>query len=554
MKLNYKHAILIVMMAVLISTPVVAASNAGNTVVAQDTGSDFFTTLLQNGAEVVYSSIDSEGVPTVVYGQLGVPSARLGLEDPSNMYDGCVAMALIATQGELLNYIMDFVGGGLFNTTGAGNGEFIPAQDSGTPFDMNSIMDMLGSNFTLLINVFVNLSDADAHTNMAEIRTYLHNQYQFSFSELLDLRIDESTFPSDMNINLPFSGVNLFIYKVTDEFNTAVDKILGVMDQGGFLQSIDSSVFMNAPASGAGLLAIPDMAELTDLINGFGGFSNSTSFSPGQFLISQVPDMQGPLAIVAAGYIGDQVLSTTSNQIKIFQDLLGKGAVDTVTGLTTGQSIVACVLPQDVNITSYSPEDEALNQTYYDNTTGTVFWNATYYNSEPDYIINFDPGAFPPKVTIDRSFSPKTVKPGGTVDVSVVVHNDGLDPVQNVSLADLGIGSIYSDLTIEGSQSTTALTLPADGYLTISYTVTFPNEGGYLFPKATLSYNYNNETHSKTTHIDGYTVSPDPLGLLMQLITDGMPYTGIAIGVIGLGAIVNIGLMARGRHGGSYQV
>ena len=554
MKLNDKHAILIVMMVVLISTPVVAAANVGGTVVAQDTGNDFFTKLLENGAEVVYSSINSEGVPTVVYGQIGVPSDSLGLDDPSNMYDGCVAMALVATQGELLNYIMDFVGGGLFNTTSAGSGEFIPAQDSGTPFDMNSILDMLGTNFTLLINVFVNLSDADAHTNMAEIRTYLHNNFQFSFSELLDLRIDESTFPPDMNINLPFSGVNLFIYKVTDEFNAAVDKILRVMDGTGFMESIDSSVFMTAPASGAGLLAIPDMGELMNLINGFGGSSNSTSFSPGKFLISQVPDIQGPLAIAAAGYIGDQVLSTTSNQIKIFQDLLGKGALDTVTGLSTGQSIVACVLPQDVNVTSYSPEDEALNRTYYDNQTGTVFWNASYYSNQPDYTINFDPGSFPPLVTIQRTFSPQTIKPGGTVDVHVVVHNEGLDPIQNVSMADLGIGSLYHNITIAGTQSRTALTLPAGGYLNITYSVTFPFEGGYLFPKATLSYVFNNETHSKTSTIAGYFVTADPLGLLLQMINDGMPYTGIAIGVIGLGAIVNIGLMARGRNKGSYQV
>ena len=544
-------------MAVLVSAPTVAAANAGQSVVAQDIGNEFFTNLLENGAEVVYTSIDSEGVPSVVYGQLGVPSDNLGLQDPSNMYDGCIVMALIATQGDLLEYILNLVGGGLFNTS-EGGGEFLPAQDSGSPFNINSIFDMLGSDFTLLINVFVDVTDAEAHTNMAEIRTHLHNEFAFSFSELIDLRIDESTFPPDMGIELPFSGVNLFIYQVTNGFDDALNNILDVMDQSGFLASIDRSVFTDpdtAPASGAGLLAIPDMANLMDLINSFGGDTNSTSFSPGKFLISQLPDIQGPLAIAAAGYIGNQVLSTSSDEVKIFEDLLGKDPLATVNGITSGQSLIACQLPEGVNATSYSPDDHDLNQTFYDSSAGIILWNATYYSNQQDYSINFDPGSFPPLVTIERTFDPVSgLKPGGTVDVHVVVHNEGLEPIYNVTMQDLGIGSLYN-LTIEGSQTNSATTLAADGTLEITYHVTFTNEGGYVFPKASFSYAYNNETYSKTTHIDGYFVTADPLGLLMQMISDGMPYSGMAIGVIGLGAIVNIGLMARGRGSrGSYQV
>ena len=87
------------------------------------------------------------------------------------------------------------------------------------------------------------------------------------------------------------------------------------------------------------------------------------------------------------------------------------------------------------------------------------------------------------------------------------------------------------------------------------YTVTFVNEGAYIFYPASVTYEYDNVTYSKDTHIDGYTVTSDLWGLLQNMIADGMPYTGIMIGVIGLGAIVNIGLMARGRGGGgSYQV
>ncbi len=556
MKLNYKHAILIVIMSVLISAPVVAASNAGETVVAQDMDDDFFVSLLENGAEIVFSSIDSEGVPSVIYGQLGVPSEDLGLEDPSGMYDGCVVMALVATQGELLDYVLDLVGADLFGSDGEDGGEFSAAQDGDSPIDFNSIFDMLGTDFNLLINVFIDLTDAEAHSNMAEIRTHLHNTFDFSFSEILDLRIDESFFPEEMEVELPFDGINIFIYQVTNLFEDAVNSVLDVMDGTGFLASIDRSVFTEARASGAGLLAIPDMGDLVDLIDSFSGDSNETfnPANPTDFLISQMPDLDGPLAIAAAGYIGDQILSTTSDELKIFEDLLGKPALDTISGISTGQSLVICSLPEGVNATGYSPEDEALNKTYYDQESGFVFWNASYYTDQQDYTINFEEGSFPPLITITRSFAPDTLTPGGTLDITVVVHNEGLEPIYNVSMEDLGINSLYSNLTITGTQSRNAITLEAGGSMEMTYQITFTNEGGYLFPKASLSYDYSNKTYSKTTHIDGYFVTADPLGLLMQMINDGMPFTGIAIGVVGLGAIVNIGLMARRRGGSPYQV
>ena len=328
------------------------------------------------------------------------------------------------------------------------------------------------------------------------------------------------------------------------------------MDNTGFVASIDSHKFTTARASGAGLLAIPDMGNLMDLIDTFGGGDNET-FTPSSFIVSQMPELDGPLAIAGVGYIGDQVLSTTSDEIKIFQDLLGKPALNTVNGLSTGQSLVACMLPEGVNVTSYSPEDEALNRTYYDESSGMIFWNATDYSDITDYTVSFEPGAFPPLITITREFTPASehLTPGGTATVKVTVHNAGTETVNNLTLNDLGINSLYN-LTISGDQSTTSASLGAGDDLEIEYYVTFTNEGGYVFPQASLSYEYENKTYTKTTHIDGYFVTADPLGLLMQMITDGMPYTGIAIGVIGLGAIVNIGLMARGRGGGggSYQV
>ncbi|TFG97316.1 hypothetical protein E4H12_08915 [Candidatus Thorarchaeota archaeon] len=469
------------------------------------------------------------------------------------MYEGCIAMALLATQGELLDYIIDLVGGPLFNLTGDGGG-LSAAQFGEEGFDFNSILDMIGTEFRLLINVFFDLTEAQAQANMGAIRTHLHSTFDFSFSELLTLRIDQSLFPPEMGIELPFESIDLFIYDITNTFEDAVDSVLGVMDQTGFLNSIDHSVFTNTDvrASGAGLLAIPDMSVLMDLIGGFGGFENTT---PTSFMLSQMPALEGPIAIVGAGYVGDQMFSTVSDEIRIFEDLLGKDPLTNVNGLSTGQSIIGVFLPAAVNVTSYSPEDEALNKTYYDSASGMVFWNATSYVNQPDYIISFEPGAFPPLIRITRSFVPETIAVGGTVTVTVGVHNEGIEPIHDLVLQDTAISTTYPSLAIAGTQSTTSAVLAADEWLNITYTVTFVNEGGYKFDPATVEYEFENTTYTKSTPADGYYVTADIIGLLWQMINDGMPYTGILIGVVGLGAIVNIGLMARGKGGGgSYQV
>ncbi|MGY5859148.1 MAG: hypothetical protein RTU63_07250 [Candidatus Thorarchaeota archaeon] len=555
MKLNYKHAMVILAMAFLFASPAIAAANAGEVVVAQEIGEEFFFNLLESGAEVVFASIDPQGVPAVVYGQLGIPSTALGLDQTGagQMYEGCVAMALLATQGELLDYILDLIGGPLLNLTG--DGEMTAQQFGGEGgFDVNSILDMIGTDFSLLINIYFDLTDAQAHANMGAVRTHLHSEFDFTFSELLDLRIDESFFPPDMEVDLPFEGINVFIYQVTNPFEVAVDSVLGVMDQSGFLNAIDQSVFTDARASGAGLLAVPDMGYLMDLIEGFGG-GESENVTASSFLLSQMPDLTGPIAIAGAGYIGEQILSTTSDEIKVFEDLLGKDPLTNINGITGGQSLVGVLLPAEVNVTSYSPEDEALNQTYYDSDGGIVFWNATAYTDQNEYSISFEEGAFPPLITITRTFDPVGLTSGGTVQVTVGVQNEGVDPIYDVTLTDTGINLIYPDLTITGTQTAVSSVLAAGAWLNVTYSVTFTNEGGYVFPAATVEYDYENTTYSKSTHIDGYTVSPDLVGLLSQMITEGMPYTGIMIGVVGLGAIVNIGLMARGKGGGgSYQV
>lgn len=556
MKLNIKHAFIIIALGFLLSIPAVSAANTTGAIPAQDFNEDFLFDLLNNGAEVAFTAIDEEGAPAVVYGQLGVPSTELGLDDP--MYDGCMLMALIATHGELIDYVLDLVGGDLFNLTGDG-GEFMAQQFGGDGFNVNSILDMLGTDFSILINVFFDLTDAQAQTNMAAIRTHLHTNFQFDFSELLNLYIDEA-FITELTgepVDLPFESINLFIYQVTNPFEDAVNSVLGVMDPDGFISSIDSTVFTDARASGAGLLAVPDLGDLMDLIGGFGDGSNVT---PSSFLLSQLPPLDGPMAIAAAGYIGDQILSTSSTELNIFEDLLGKSPTGLINGLNDGQSLVAAYLPPNMHLTNYTPWGEDQGLTYYSENSSIVFWNATAYTDVPDYTLLFTAGDFPPLVTITRSFDPETTTPGGSTTVTVTVTNEGTEAIENVSLVDNEILTTYSteSLVATGDFDASTATLAPGGTLTITYTVTFNYEGVYAFAPAVLVYDYGNNTFTKHTHVDGFTVSADPLGLIQDLLTEtifDLPIPAILIGGVALGAIVNIVLMTRSKGGGgTYQV
>ncbi|MFW9964537.1 MAG: hypothetical protein ACFFCX_13285 [Candidatus Sifarchaeia archaeon] len=553
MKLNRKHALVIIAIGFLFSIPAVTAANTGSIVLAQDIGEDFFFNLIENGAEVVFTAIDEQGAPAVIYGQLGVPDTQLGLDQ--SMYDGCVMMALIATQGELLEYILDLVGAQLFNFSGGDGGGLWAQQFDGGGSPLDSIFNMLGTDFSLLINVYFDLTDAEAQTNMAAVRSHLHTGFAFDFEELLNLRIDEEFITGIIGepVDLPFTGINLFIYRVTNPFEDAVNSVLDVMDDSGFIDSIDPSFFTSARASGAGLLAVPDMGDLMDLIESFGGGEPTP---PAAFLLSQMPELDGPMAIVAAGYIGDQILTTNSNELNIFEDLLGKSPTGVVNGLDTGQSLVAAFLPPNMNITSYSPEDEALNRTFYDANASIVFWNATAYTDMTDYTIYFEPGAFPPLLEIDRTFNPLETTPGGSVEVRVTVQNQGSEPVYNLSLIDYNITASYPySTTVVGDLSDASTVLAAGETMTITYDVTFEYEGVYAFAPAVVTYVYDNNTFTKHTHIEGYTVSPDPMGLLQQMFWDGYPITAVMGGAVALGAVVNIVLMARGRGGGgTYQV
>ncbi|MFW9850766.1 MAG: hypothetical protein ACFFF4_16690, partial [Candidatus Thorarchaeota archaeon] len=298
-----------------------------------------------------------------------------------------------------------------------------------------------------------------------------------------------------------------------------------------------------------GLLAIPDMADIVELINTFGG--NTTELPPFYTLAAQtIPfQVEGPVAIAAGGYIGEQLLSTDSTSIHI-EDLLG--VTGTLTPLSSGNSLVVARLSENANITSFSPDVEG--QSYYDNVSNLVFWNATALGPQDDYIINFV-GDFPPLVTIEREFSAVSgdVLPGGQVEVTVTVTNEGTDPIENLVIVDDDLASIYPTVTVTGTTSDTVATLAGGASTSVTYTVVFSNEGGYTFNPAELTYEFEGQTYFKDSLRQGFLVSSDVAGLAFDAIMDGMPYTGIALGVVGLVGIYAIMGLVRGRDV-AYQV
>ncbi len=555
MKFQYKHAFAIVLLAFLAVAPSVAALSNSSFTPAQE-GEDILELILNEGAEIVFTHIDDQGVPGVIYGQLGIPSDALALDDP--MYDGCLAMALVSTHGEFIEMVFELVGGDLFGGDGGmmGARDLSPLQD-GMGFNPEDIFELIGTEFNLLFNVFVNVDEATSQQRMSSILNHLGSEFQFSFSELFKLRIDESMFPPDAEVELPFESLDIYIYQVAISFSNAVASVFSVMDDSGFLGAIDQSVFTEAPASAAGLLVIPSMEDLVSIFEGDDGgegdtFALSQETSLNRFLTAQAPNITGPLAVAAAGYLGDQVVTSETVSVGI-KELLN--ADTPFSPLESGLSMVVMQVPVGVNITSYQPAAEEAS--FYNEADAMVMWNGTYFGDQLDYKIFFSSNEFPPPITITRTFNPTSVSVGGTTEVTVTVTNEGELAIQNLTLSDLGIGQIYSKVSVSGDQVLQYLELEGGESVSITYSVTFPNEGSYTFPKASLLYEYDGVIYEKRSSTGSVVVEADPVSVLSQAVADGWPYTG---GIIGLVAIVGIwqifGLVRGSKSGGGqyYEV
>ncbi|MGV9168547.1 MAG: CARDB domain-containing protein [Promethearchaeia archaeon] len=541
MRLERKIITISFIVAFLVIPSVVTAASTSPAFAPAQNPEEIIGELLDEGAEILLSSIDEEGAPRVLYGQLGLPSDALAIED--EMYDDCMALALVATQGEFLNYVFDLVG--VSEMTGGGFAEdgFTPSQFDGG-MDMSGIMDYLGDEFTLMFAAYLNIDESTAQSRMDSVRSHLHSAdgFGFNFAELLTLRIDEDTIPEEEeNVTLPFDSIDLFLYEVSNPFDDAVSAVLGGLSHDGLLGSIDETVFTDARGSAAGMLAIPDIANLVQLFEG----SSQPATLP-DFAIAQNPfeNVTGPIAIAAAGYVGEQHLALGDTELKLSSLV---GSPTEFNPLPDGLSVVMADMPVTSNITGYSPN--VANMSFYDNSSKTVFWNATGIGTVSDYILNFESDSFPPNVTISRSFSPEAVAVGGATTVTVTVTNNGDSPITNITVSDTGLSTIYDSVTVDGNTQTTVSSVSPGESMTMQYTVTFPNEGSYSFPGAAVMYEYDGKLYDKNTDRQSVIVRSELGSLFMQGLQDGWPYAPLALGLVGLGAVFNLVRLVRGRGG-----
>jgi hypothetical protein len=531
MHVDKKYAIAFLLFAFLI----LPMAGSAYPVVAQDNPEEIIEILLTEGAEILVTNIDETGAPAVIYAQLGLPSDNLDFE--AEMFDNCLALAVLATRGELLDYVFSLIGEDFM---GGGEPGFMLSQfeEGLTP---EAILDLLGTDFSLLISAYYNLDEAVAIGKMGQVLTHLANPavFGFSFADIIHLRIDEDFFGEGFEVELPFEALDVFMYQVTNPFADALNVVLSGLDNTGLLGTIDQSIFIAERGAAAGLLAIPDMGDLIELFNDTMGGGASFSLAAESFFPSQFDAITGSISVAAVGYIGEQILTYGDTDLSIGSLV---GATGSFSPMDDGISIVMGVLPEGANITGISPDDEGLAM--HENDSNMVMWNASGLGTVSDYIIKFESDDFPPDITIERTFSPVSTVPGGSVEVTVTVTNNGEVPIDNVNITDGGVRGIYSTVAIAGTTSQTVPSLAGGASASITYSVTFENEGKYTFPNAELTYEFNAQEYAKNTVTQ----------LLSQMFLDGLPYSGAILGIIALGALFNINKMRKGGSSSGYQV
>jgi hypothetical protein len=193
------------------------------------------------------------------------------------------------------------------------------------------------------------------------------------------------------------------------------------------------------------------------------------------------------------------------------------------------------------------------NYSFYENTSQLVFWNATGFGVQSDYVIHFTGGDFPPLVTVERAFSPGQTSIGGSTEVTVTVTNQGDEIITGLNVTDTGFLAYYPSLTVTGDTNKLVASLAPDESTTMTYSVAFTNEGKYTFPGARLEYVYNSTGFVKTTHKQGFLVESNLGSVFMQALLDGMPYSGIFVGLVALVGVWQVVKLARGHGGKSAQ-
>ena len=171
------------------------------------------------------------------------------------------------------------------------------------------------------------------------------------------------------------------------------------------------------------------------------------------------------------------------------------GFTGTISSNLPNGSYIAVTLPQTIDMSSLTVNlDEA---EIHEN---TIVLQVNPGDSFADLRIGFA-ARFPPNVAVTKSVSPSTTNAGGTVTVTVEVHNLGDTAVNNVEVDDsdtVGTYQLTADIA-SGSTSGYWAQLDPNEARTITYTVKVTANGVYTLEPATVTYSDEYGDYTKTS-------------------------------------------------------
>lgn len=183
---------------------------------------------------------------------------------------------------------------------------------------------------------------------------------------------------------------------------------------------------------------------------------------------------------------------TSSFDFSLQQTLGFTGAISS--NLPNG-SYIAVTLPQTIDMSSLTVNinDAEIHE-------NTIVLQVNPGDSYADLRITFT-ARFPPNVAVTKSVSPSTTNAGGTVTVTVEVHNRGDTAVNNVEADDsdtVGTYQLTADI-VSGSTSGYWAQLDPNEARTITYTVKVTANGIYTLEPATVTYSDEYGNYTKTS-------------------------------------------------------
>ncbi len=490
--------------------------------------------LIESGAEVIYTHVDSEGRPAVLYGQIALPGVTGVFNLDADMYDGCLAVAVLAVRGELLDYLFELMGMG-GNDSGPGDLGFAPAQDGGIggPGD---IIDYLGDEFSIVVGVYMDLEEGVAAGRMAQVVQQLAGSpLAISVSSVFSIRLDESMFPGGGNNTggSNISSLDLFVYTLSNPMSQLIQNIVGTFTTGGMLTAMDADLFVSAPGSAAALVGLPHIEDLVGLVSS--SSMNRPRHGFVDYVIAQAPQVQGPVAVGIGGFVRDQIVQAGDTEMLLSDAIGSTGTITPFSSTSQGMSIVAIDMG-DTSITGIEPYDA--NHSYY--TDGTAFWAASMLGPQSDYIVHFNETSYPPLVQAVRTFSPASPTVGSPVTVTITVTNAGSDTISDIEISDARLTEVYPQLSVDGSLVAHVPSLAPGAETSLTYTVVPEYEGVYGFFDGRVTYTFEGQSYTKSIRDAGLRVVPSLSDLFMNSISAGWPLTGIVLGLVGLGAVFNL--------------